>query len=350
MIRALLVLVVIFSGLAAVLTRGYEALGEVLRTTTVSDLTNGRFAQNVDKAIFGAVPRSTTLDGLVTGLQYRVLGDAGSQVRAGCSDWLYTMEELRAERHDRDNIALRAELLQRLVHAIKQSGARLIIVPVPDKADQIQDQLCGIRAAQSRLRDRFWNELVRVNGAIVVDLRDHWPKPGYWRTDTHWDQTGARFAAEQIAQAVAGTLGPGQDTVKLVDGPMRQRTGDLARLSGLTDAPHSLAPAPEQEREIKVDISRLGGLLDDTPAPQIILAGSSFSLNSGFLEYLQAALSREVAQVSQPGGGFAGALLETLDKRAGSLEKVKAVVWEWPMRSLVSSPSEAEKNFMRQIR
>lgn len=350
MIRALLVLAVIFSGLAAVLTRGHEALGEMLRTTTVKDLTNGHFAQQVDRAIFNAVPRSSTLDGLVIGAQYRLLHDAGRQVQAGCGDWLYSMEELRADRHDRDNMAFRAELLQRLVRAIKQSSARLVIVPVPDKADQVEDQLCGIRATQSRLRNQFWNELTRVEGALVVDLRNHWTKPGYWKTDTHWDQAGARFAAEQIARAVARTLDPGQDAVKLLDGSLRQRAGDLARLSGLTDAPHSLAPAPEQERELKVEISRSGGLLDDTPEPQIILAGSSFSLNSGFFEYLEASLSREVAQVSQPGGGFAGALLETLDKRAGSLEKVKIVIWEWPMRSLVSSPSEAEKSFMRQIR
>lgn len=347
MIRALLVLAVIFSGLAAVLTRGHQALGEVLSTTTANDLTNGRFAQKIDKAVFGAVPRSTALDGLVTGLEYRVLGDAGPQVRAGCGDWLYSMEELRAERRDRDNMALRAELLERLVRTIKQSGARLIIVPVPDKADQVGDKLCGITATQSRLRDQFWNELAHVEDAVVVDLRENWPRPGYWKTDTHWDQAGARFAAERIAQTAARMPEPGQDAVRLVEGSMQQRTGDLAKLSGLSDAPHALAPAPEQEREVKVDIARSGGLLDDTPEPSIILAGSSFSLNSGFLEYLETSLSREVVQVSQRGGGFAGALLETLEKRTGSLAKAKAVIWEWPMRSLVSPPSDAEKSFMR---
>jgi len=350
MIRTLLVLAVIISGLVAVLTRGHEALGQVLRTTSLNDLTDGRFAQKIDKAIFGAVPRSTTLDGLVSGIEYRLLGDAGPQVRAGCGDWLYSMEELRTERHASDNMALRAELLRGLAHAIRQSGTRLIIVPVLDKAAQVEDRLCGATAAQSRLRDAFWNELGHVEGAIVVDLRDNWPKPGYWKTDTHWDQTGARFAAQRIAQAVARTLEPGQEEVKLVEGSMRQRTGDLARLSGLTDAPRALAPWPEQEQEIKVDISRSGGLLDDTPEPSIILVGSSFSLNSHFFEYLQASLAREVAQVSKPGGGFAGALLDTLEKRAGSVEKVKAVIWEWPMRSLTSPLSDAEKNFLRQIR
>lgn len=343
MIRALLVLAVIFSGLAAV-------LGEVLRATTANDPTGGQFAQKIDKAIVGAVPRSSTLDGLVSGLMYQILGDAGSQVRAGCGEWLYTMEELRADRHDRHNMVLRSELLQRLVRAIKQSGAHLVIVPVPDKADQVEDRLCGITAVQSRLRDQFWNELARVDGVPVVDLRNGWPKPGYWKTDTHWDQVGARFAVERIRQAVASTLAPGQDAVKLIEGPLHERTGDLARQSGLTAAPRALAPAPEQEYEVRAEISRPGGLLDDTAEPSIILAGSSFSLNSEFFEYLEASLAREVAQVSQPGGGFAGALLETIEKQAGSLDKTKMVIWEWPMRSLVSPLSEAEKNFLCQIR
>ena len=350
MLRVVLVLAVIFSGLVSVLIRGHGSLGEVLKTTTLNDLADGRFAQRLDKAVLGAVPRSTDLDGLVSGIEYRLLGDAGPQVRAGCGDWLFTMEELRAERHAGANMALRAELLRGLAHAVRQSGTRLIIVPVPDKAAQVEDRLCGITAAQSRLRDQFWNELGRMEGAVVVDLRDNWPRPGYWKTDTHWDQTGARFAAERIAQAVAHTLEPAPETVKLIEGTTRQRTGDLARLSGLTDAPRVLAPQPEQERELKADISRSGGLLDDTPEPSIILAGSSFSMNSGFFEYFQNSLAREVAQVSWPGGGFAGALLELLETRSGSLEKAKVVIWEWPMRSLTFPPSEAEKNFLRRIR
>lgn len=348
MIRALLVLAVIFAGLLAVLTRGRDALVEVLRTTTISDLTDGRFAQKIDKAIFGAVPRSPTLDGLVTGLEYRLLGDAGAQVYAGCGEWLYTMEELRAERRDGETMAFRAELLQRLAQALGQTGARLVIVPVPDKAAQVDDKLCGVTAVQSRLRDRFWNELGHVEGAVVVDLRPNWPRPGYWKTDTHWDQTGARFAAERIAQAFSPSSKRG--AVKLTEGPLRERTGDLARQSGLTEAPRGLAPAPEQEREFKADIPRSGGLLDDTPEPSIILAGSSFSLNSDFPEFLAAALGGEVAQVSQAGGGFAGALLETLEKRATSLGKTKVVIWEWPMRSLTFPVSDAEKSYMRKTR
>lgn len=346
MTRILLVLGVIFSGLLSVIIRGHGSLSEVLRTTTVNDLTDGRFAQRIDKAIFNAVPRSIVLDGLVSGIEYRLLGDAGPQVRAGCGDWLFSMEELREERHAVDNMALRAELLRRLAHAVERSGARLIILPVPDKAAQVEDGLCGLTAAQSRLRDKFWAEFGHMEGADVVDLRNDWPHPGYWKTDTHWDQTGARFAAERIAQSLARTLEPAPETVTLIEGQIRDRVGDLAKLSGLSDAPRALAPQPEQERELRADISRSGGLLDDMPAPAIILAGSSFSLNSGFLEYLQNSLAREVTQVSRPGGGFAGALLELVEKRPGALEKAKVVIWEWPMRSLVFPPTEAEKIYL----
>jgi alginate O-acetyltransferase complex protein AlgJ len=349
-VRAILVLVVIFSGFAAVLAGGHETILEVVGSTTRTDLIEGHFAQKIDKTIFRAVSRSTALDGLVAGVQYRLLGDAGPQVRAGCGDWLYSIEELRAERDDRQNMLARAELLSQLVRAVKARGAIPVIVPVPDKAEQVEDQLCGLTAHQSRLRDQFWSEMAGLDGAIVIDVRKNWPRPGYWRTDTHWDQSGARFAADKVAQAINTAIGPGEDHVRLVEGTIREHAGDLSRLAGLTDAPAYLAPAPEQEKEIKAEIEHSGGLLDDTPVTTVILAGSSFSLNSGFFDFLEMSLSREVAQVSQPGGGFAGALLETLQKRASSLAKARAVVWEWPMRSLVAPLSESERSFMNQAR
>lgn len=350
MIRALLVLAVIFSGLVAVLTRGHETLGEVLRTTTLKDLTNGHFAQQVDKAIFNAVPRSSTLDGLVVGVQYRLLHDAGRQVHAGCGDWLYSIEELRADRSDADNMKARAELLPYLVRSVLRLGTALVIVPVPDKAEQVEEQLCGLRSSQSRSRNRFRAVLARVEGAILVDVRSDWPHPGYWHQDTHWDQSGARYAADRIANAMTETLGRGHDKIGLFEGAWRNRTGDLARLAGLIEAPIRLAPAPEQEREVKAEIQRRGGLLDDAEDASVILAGSSFSLNSAFADYLEADLSREVAQVSEAGGGFAGALLGLLERDPGGLARAKVIIWEWPMRSLTAPLNDAERRFLERSR
>ena len=102
----------------------------------------------------------------------------------------------------------------------------------------------------------------------------------------------------------------------------------------------------EYAPEIKLDIGRAGGLLDEASVPSILLAGSSFSLNSSFIEYLQTALGREVGQLSQAGGGFAGALLEVLQQRPEILASTKVVIWEWPMRSLVAPLTEAERRML----
>jgi alginate O-acetyltransferase complex protein AlgJ len=59
-------------------------------------------------------------------------------------------------------------------------------------------------------------------------------------------------------------------------------------------------------------------------------------------------LAREVAQVSEAGGGFAGALLKMLQQKPDMLAGAKVVIWEWPMRSLVAPLSDAERQMLRQ--
>jgi alginate O-acetyltransferase complex protein AlgJ len=345
MLKPALILAFIFLGFVSVVARGGETMLGILRTSEVTDYMSGAVSGKIDKAVFAAVPKSPALDGVAAGLLYRGLRDAGPQVKAGCGDWLYSVEELRAERHGAENVLARAAILRSLVKTMADRGILLVILPIPDKVEQIDDQLCGIEVGQSRLRTDLWSKTATAFEAPQIDLRRQWPRPGYWQTDTHWDSRGAKFAAAKVAEFVNAKLGSGAEDVRLTTGAPRPRVGDLARLAGLTAAPQWLAPATENEADLKVEIRRSGGLLDDLPAPSIILAGSSYSLNSGFSEYLQASLSREVAQLSQAGGGFAGALLEIIEKRPAVLAGTKAVIWEWPMRSLTAPLTDAERRF-----
>jgi alginate O-acetyltransferase complex protein AlgJ len=205
-----------------------------------------------------------------------------------------------------------------------------------------------VAADPSRVRANAWAQAADATKLLQVNLRERWPRPGYWRTDTHWDSTGAQFAAEATARLVNGVLGAGTERIGLTRGARRERPGDLARLAGLLDAPKWLAPAAEYAEDPRADIRRSGGLLDEATAPWVLLAGSSYSQNSGFIEYLQAALGREVAQVSEAGGGFAGALLTMLQRKPDMLAGAKVVIWEWPMRSLVAPLSDAERQMLRQ--
>jgi alginate O-acetyltransferase complex protein AlgJ len=349
MTKIVAVLTVIFLGLVTVAVRGGEAILEVFRTSQLTDFMSGTVSGKVDKAVFEAIPKSPGLNGLASGLLYAGLHDAGSQVWAGCADWLYSIEELRVDRRDAENILFHATLLRSLVNAVAARNIFLVILPVPDKAEQVEDQLCGLRADQTRFRAKLWADATKFLEAQQIDLRKRWPRPGYWRTDTHWDRQGARFAADAVARLINEKLGVGAESVRLTTGATRERVGDLARLAGLTDSPRWLAPPYERETDERAEIQRSGGLLDDTPAPSVILAGSSYSLNSGFIEFLQASLSREVAQASQTGGGFAGALLDILERKPGALAGVRVVIWEWPMRSLTAPPTGVEQQFLKQM-
>jgi alginate O-acetyltransferase complex protein AlgJ len=348
MIKILTVLAIIFSGFVSVLVRGGDSIFDILRAAPLKDYMSGSLSGRIDRAVFDAIPRSAGLNGIAAGLLYTGLHDAGPQVWAGCNDWLYSAEELRADRHDAENIAARIRMLPLLAQAFAERNILLVVVPVPDKAEQVEDQLCGVAAEQSLIRARAW---ARAEGAAKlhqVNLRDQWPRPGYWRTDTHWDSAGAKFAADAVAKIVNNTLGAGSERISLTSGARHERPGDLARLAGLLDAPKWLAPAAEYAEDVRADIKRSGGLLDEATTPSVLLAGSSFSLNSGFIEYLQVALAREVAQVSEAGGGFAGAVLKMLQQKPDMLAGAKVVIWEWPMRSLVAPLSDAERQLLQQ--
>ena len=118
------------------------------------------------------------------------------------------------------------------------------------------------------------------------------------------------------------------------------------RLSNLDHSYEWSGPAPDIQSETALKITRTGGLLDDVAAPSVVLAGSSFSRNSGFADYLSAALSREVAQKSRDGGGFAGALLDIIENSPQILKETRLVVWEMPVRTLTQPLTEAERRFL----
>ncbi len=346
--KIVLFLTTIFFGMALVFANSASTILGIITISDRSEFLSGVVAGRIDKAVFNAIPKVRWLNGLASGLIYAALHDAGSLVWAGCGDWLYSVEELREDRHDRENIVSRLKIFESLVKDVTARNVLFVAVPVPDKAEQVEDQLCGIKADRSRWRDDFWAGAAKAQ--YQINLRDNWPRPGFWRTDTHWDRQGARFAADKVAQLVIQKIGAGSNSIRLTKGDTRERLGDLARLAGLEEAPRWLAPDRDVEMIDTAEIARPGGLLDETQSPSILLAGSSFSLNSGFLDYLEVDLSREVVQASQAGGGFAGSLLEILEKNPHTLANVSVVIWEFPMRSLSAPLSEAERRFIAQSR
>jgi alginate O-acetyltransferase complex protein AlgJ len=311
---------------------------------------NGEITRQLDRRVAAAAPSSEEVDGLLNGVLLRLTGDRGPQTRLGCPGWLFLAEEILEVKQGDANLAQRAQLAHALADDLRQRGIALVTLPVPDKVAQARAQSCGLAvAAQARARADVWRQVSGPLALNQVDLLPDWPAPGYWRTDTHWDRIGARFAAERVAESVRPLAGPSDAKVTLaVADRMQPRPGDLLHLAGLTAQTAALfGLPPDQERPAYSEVDSGGGLLDVAPAPDVLLAGSSYSLNSGFIDYLQYALLRPVAQQSLQGGGFAGALLDALKHHPQRLQGVKVVIWEWPLRSLTQPLSPAERDYLQ---
>ncbi|WP_454918870.1 alginate O-acetyltransferase AlgX-related protein [Xanthobacter sediminis] len=308
---------------------------------------DGSLTAAVDKSVTAALPPMSGLEDIVAGLAYRMLGDAGAQVRAGCPGWLFLAEELVETRDGAAHLADRVRLAGKIKAAVEAKGAALVVLPVPDKADLSRAALCGLAVSeQARGRADAWRRQSAGLGLDQVDIAADWPLGAFLRTDTHWNDDGAAFAAHRVAEHVTRRLGPGTEPARVVVGAPRDRVGDLMRLAGLSRSWPWSGPQPDRQPEVTTEFTRSGGLLDDVPAPTVLLAGSSYSRNSGFLDYLQDALDREVAQKSQDGGGFAGPLLDILAKEPDLLQQTRLVVWEFPMRVLTQPLTPAERTFL----
>lgn len=330
----------------------YHGLGEgprqIWQAQGWRSLVDGSLTHSIDAGVAASLPSNAVLNGWIDGALYKFLGDAGPQVRAGCREWLFLSEELLEVPNGNRHLAVRAQLANKIKTDLAARGVTLIMLPVPDKATQAHTATCGLAVSgQARRRSADWQAATAGAALVQVDLAAGWPTPGYWRTDTHWDRSGARFAAQRTAAALQAIAGPDVQNVQLETAAAAlPRTGDLIRLANLEYAMARFGPAPESELDQTAVIARSGGLLDDAPAPSVILAGSSYSLNSGFIDYLQYASKRDIAQMSLKGGGFAGALLDLLEKHPDLLKQTRIVVWEWPMRSLTLPLTEAENRYL----
>jgi alginate O-acetyltransferase complex protein AlgJ len=285
--------------------------------------------------------------------RWRVFDSGGPQVSVGCDDWLYLIEELRPWPGAAAAMARRAAALRQVASQLAARGIALVVAVVPDKAriESVHAAGCGVPySAQARDRLAAWMGL--LNGLPVVNLANtfaHANQPLYYRTDTHWNQTGAALAAQAVAAAAAAAPITRDRVFKTTAGPEANRVGDLLRLMSLENVPDlaiKLRPQPDREApDTTVQVqgpADTGGLLDEGPVPDAVLLGSSFSLNGNFYGRLQEALGAAVGQFGQAGGAFWGSARDYFRSPAFKETPPKLVIWEFPER-VVGQPIEADE-------
>lgn len=310
---------------------------------------DGSVMQAFDQRVSRNAPRSKHVDNAINGLLFAVTGDPDPQVRQGCSGWLFLTEELVETPQGHIHLEQRIRLAHLLLTDLAKRGIHVVAVPVPDKAEQAQAQLCGLQVSQqAQGRRAAWNAASLSMPLPQVDLHTGWVSPGYWRTDSHWNRIGAQWAAARVAEKMQPFIASAALSMDIQQtGSPHVRIGDLTRLASIDNNMPPFAPAPDMDTPENLTIAHSGGLLDDAPAPAILLAGSSYSVNADFIAYLQQQTGQEIAQQSRVGSGFAGSLLDLLIDHPQQLNGIKLLVWEWPLRSLYQPLSTKELQYLQ---
>lgn len=284
-------------------------------------------------------------DTLSAALRYRLLGDLGAQVVQGCPGWLFYRDGLRAQAGVHGAYEARLELMKHWSAQLREQGVQLLVVTVPDKSRVETQALCGLQqTAQMQARLGQWQASLAQQGVHYVDLSSALGEQAFFRTDVHMNTRGAQRAADAVARGALALLpGKGEQRFSSVLADAEQpRMGDMIALAGLEHAPASWRPALDQEREEQLRAEASGGLLDDTPAVQVLLAGSSNGRRSGFAERLGRDLGQQVWNQSRDGGQFCGAFLAALGERARWPGSLKLVIWEFS-ESALSLPLTADE-------
>lgn len=286
-------------------------------------------------------------------INWITVGDLGARVRQGCPGWLFLADELTIHPGRRAALTERVEIVARAAEFLAARNIALVVAPIPDKSRVEAQHLCGLirsPALAGRLDD-FAAGLGR-RGVKTVDLLGPLRAldgERYYRSDTHWNERGAQRVAESVAASVRGWgLAPAQQAeFRVKTAPEQERVGDLIRLAGLDGVPRKLRPAGDSETATTIEQSAKGdvGLLDDTPPPEAVLLGTSYSRRANFGGFLAMALGSPVENKAQDGGELTSAAVAYFDSAAFAQTPPRLVIWEIPERFLEPPVPPADRSW-----
>lgn len=336
------------SGVIALTSTRGEA---VLDNASIADVADGKTTAKLSTLLNDEMLGGSALALAAKSTDWLMVGDLGPGVRKGCDGWLFLNDELRPHPHPEQAIARRADVVARVADGLRAKSIQLLVVVAPDKSRIEGQALCGLpRGAAQDARLAAFQDQLTARGVDTVDLApvlSALDGERYFRTDTHWNERGARAAAQAIADHLkAGSKAPeatGEAT--LVPGETRERVGDLIHLAGLSDAPAWARPKGDMAAETTITQPGLGGddLLGDVGGPPVVVIGSSYSRNANFIGFLSAAMAVPVGDMARDGAGFDGAARAYFSNAAFRETPPQILVWEIPERVLdaPAGPDEA---------
>ena len=350
---------------SAVLLGAWDTIGALKNPdtyqvpSTFQDFREGKTTGTFEKQLDKNMPSRAEIIATANSIRYTILGGTGDQVRNGKDGWLYLTEELGYEAAASANLRARADLLGNASKALEAIGVKLVVALIPDKARVAAYHLQSGKYPdynQERYRDAL-SELHKRN-VTAVDLLLAITEASrvtdtYYRTDTHWNQTGAQIAAKAIANVIQPLrIELGQTAfTSVASKDAISRPGDLIRLMGLEHTPDWLRPTPDVEATIvttQQSNAVAGGGLFGEAEVAVVLVGTSYSLRGNFHGFLQQELGTKVLNTAKDGGGFLQATTDYLTNDAFRTSKPKVLIWEIPER-FVTMALKDEGNWLQKV-
>lgn len=336
---------------ASVLALGAFAAQRALPFVCPADasLRVGEVARRFESHYDAVFPVRTLGTNLWAAIQYTLFGEGRPGVIVGADGWLYTQEEFRGWPDAQHRVESHLATIAEVDRLLARRGTALIVALLPAKAriypehraEQMPAPIHKDLYAHTRrgLLDRgvtapdLFTALARCKGREQVFLR----------TDTHWTPAGARCAAADIVATVqrSGRMNPRQQVYRTEQGTIREHSGDLLRFLPLTPYFASLLPPADQVVETHTQSPAANDLLADTPAPEVVLVGTSYSADPlwNFVGFLQEGLGEDVLNLADPGRGPFAPMLDYLRDTTAPLPRL--VIWEIPERYLPAESAQA---------
>ena len=320
---------------------------------TFDDIRTGRWTAEFSTQLDRQWPTRTTLIAGANAARYVLTRGAGDQVRLGRNEWLFSVEEIQHHPNHEDHAAQRLHLMAQINEWLRQQGVMLVVALVPDKARVHAQQLAsGTYPTWYATRYDTLLSQAQAHGVAVVDVRRALPseatQPWYYRTDSHWNQAGAKQAALAIAAVIAqqhALSGPATRFETRAVAQAEARVGDLLRLMGLAHAPDWARPTPDAEHTEHTEplASTTPKSLLGNAAMPVTLVGTSYSQRANFHGHLQQALQAEVLNVAKDGAGFLSSMKDYVLNESFQTAKPQWIVWEIPERVFSAPLTTLEK-------
>jgi alginate O-acetyltransferase complex protein AlgJ len=315
-------------------------------------LLNGEISSNFDRLYKAAFPLREFCVTLLNTLSYVAFNEARKGAIIGQDGWIYTDEEFVWNSESAATVESHLAGIIEVEKSLASRGIRLAVALLPQKSTIYPEHLGAVRVPgeQQQLYGYVRRRLSESTDIILPDIKaallgGKSSHDMFLRIDTHWTVNGAGVAANAVAASIPVELHGVNAAFKRVAMPPDAHKGDLLKFVNLGRWDRLLPVRYEVIQPIGV--ANVEATVDDFLAapeeegasrPQTMLVGTSYSANPlwSFQPQLEIALGASIANGSEEGKGYAAPMTALLESNTDKLQGVKLVIWEIPIRYLVT--------------